>query len=386
MSPLGKLTFSLIGFRFLGIDGLLCGLFLGHMFIDKTHLIRYIERQINRLDDYIRIHLPYRYYRYYNRLDGNIWGKTFCSLLGLILFGLHGLIIMFFAGHIIFDMPQNPKIRKIKKNTDHFFDNNWGKILGALIGFVLHSPILIFVGLILGFIADFHRLEGAKLIPFKFMQQYWQRINPLKLWRDAKVGEHRKYLETMAALSAIISETDNKISDKERKMFCHLFAIKPEQKTLISEIFENKAKHRFSYEKYAEILEQLTRFNDQLKESTMENLFKIAASEEFISEDKMRILKKTSKIIDLNDRSFALLKQQFTPKPINKKLAKHYDILGLSQDADLAEIKTRWKKLIVIYHPDKLSEASEKEIKVATQRMAEINLAYQEIIKAKRKK
>lgn len=386
MSPLGKLTLSLIGFRFLGIDGLLWGLFLGHMLIDKTHFIRYIERQINRLDDHIRIHLPYRYYRYYNRLDGNIWGKLFCSLLGLILFGCWGFLIMFFAGHIIFDMPQNLKIRKIKKNTDHFFDNNWGKIFGALIGFLLQSPILIFVGLILGFIADFQRLEGAKLMPVKFMQQYWQRINPLKLWRDAKVGEHRKYLETMAALSALIAETDNKISDKERKMFCRLFAIKPEQKSLIFEIFEDKNKHRFSYEKYAEILEQLTRFNDQLKESTMENLFKIAAAEEHISEDKMRILKKTAKIIDLNDRSFAILKQQFTPKPINKKLKNYYDILGLSYDADLTEIKARWKKLIVIYHPDKLSEASKEEIKVATKRMAEINLAYQEIIKSKRKK
>ena len=169
-------------------------------------------------------------------------------------------------------------------------------------------------------------------------------------------------------------------------MFCHLFAIKPEQKSLIYDIFENKEKHRFSYEKYAETLEQLTRFNDQLKESTMENLFKIAASEEYLSDDKMRILKKISKIIDLSDRSFAKLKQQFTPNPINKKLIKYYDILGLSQDSDLTEIKARWKKLIVIYHPDKLSEASEKEIKVATKRMAEINLAYQEIIKAKRKK
>ena len=63
-----------------------------------------------------------------------------------------------------------------------------------------------------------------------------------------------------------------------------------------------------------------------------------------------------------------------------------YDILGISYDASMDEIKAKWKKLIVIYHPDKLTNASEKEMKIATKRMAEINLAYQDIVKAKGKK
>ena len=61
MSPLGKLTLALIGFKLFGLDGLLVGLFLGHMFIDKTYIIRNIEKQINSLDDIIRIKLPYKY-------------------------------------------------------------------------------------------------------------------------------------------------------------------------------------------------------------------------------------------------------------------------------------------------------------------------------------
>ena len=66
MSPLGKLTLALIGLRFFGLNGLLIGLFLGHMLIDKTYIIRKIERMINRADDAIRVKLPYKYYRYYN--------------------------------------------------------------------------------------------------------------------------------------------------------------------------------------------------------------------------------------------------------------------------------------------------------------------------------
>ncbi len=386
MSPLGKLTLALIGFKLFGLDGLLLGLFLGHMFIDKTYVIRNIEKQINSLDDIIRIKLPYKYYKYYNRLDGNIWGKIWCGLLGLVLFGVIGFALMFVVGHMVFDMPQNTKIRKVKKKIDHFFDNNWGKILGGVLGFLLHSAILMFVGIILGFIADYRRLEGAKLMPFNILRNYWQKINPLKLWRDAQVGEHRRYLEVMAALSALIVESDGKISDKERKKFCQVFAVKPEQKSFVYEIFENKQKHKFSLEKYADMLEGLTRHNESLKDVSVENLFKIASADETIGETEMRLLKKVAKIIGLADREFARLKKQFKPNPISKKLMASYDVLGVSYDASIDEIKARWKKLIVIYHPDKLANASENEMKIATKRMAEINLAYQEIVKAKGKK
>lgn len=386
MSPLGKLTFALLGFKMFGLDGLLVGLFLGHMSVDKTYVIRNIEKQLNHLDDIIRIKLPYKYYKYYNRADGNVWGKIWGAIVGFVLFGVSGAIVLFAAGHIIFDMPSNAKLRKIKKTTDHFFDNNWGKILGAIIGFVLHSAILIFVGMILGFIADYRRLEGAKLIPFNMLRNYWQKINPLKLWRDAQVGEHRRYLEVMAALAALIVEADGKVSEKERKKFCQVFAVKSEQKSFVFDIFENKQKHKFSLEKYADMLESLTRYNDALKDVSIENLFKIASADEAISENEMRLLKKVAKFIGLDDREFARLKKRFKPITISKKLKNSYDVLGVAYDADMAEIKERWKKLIVIYHPDKLANATEKEMKIATKRMAEINLAYQEIVKAKGKK
>jgi len=93
-----------------------------------------------------------------------------------------------------------------------------------------------------------------------------------------------------------------------------------------------------------------------------------------------------ARVINLDEMSFALLKRKFTPVKMDKKLAKYYEILGVPYDADLKEIKAKWKKLIMIYHPDKMTGASEKEVKVATKKMAEINIAYQEIVKAKSKK
>lgn len=386
MSPLGKLTLALIGLRFFGLNGLLVGLFLGHMLIDKTYVIRKIERLISRADDAIRVKLPYRYYRYYNRLDGNVWGKLWGALLGSLLFGLWGFIFLFIVGSVIFDMPENMSIRRIKKDTDHFFDNHWGAILGLIVGFVCRSPLVVCLGVVLGFIADYQRLEGARLIPFQRLSGYWQKINPLKLWRNAYGGEHRKYLEVMAALAARIAEADGKVTAKEKEVFSQVFAVKPMQKSLVADIFNTPTKHLRSVEQYAMSLEELTRMNDDLKESSLESLFKIAAANVAVSEKQLAMLKQIAEIINLDNKAFAKIKGIFYKKPISKKLAKCYEILEMPQDASMAEIKSKWKKMIMIYHPDKLTNASKEEIKKATAKMAEINLAYQEIVEARAKK
>ena len=165
-----------------------------------------------------------------------------------------------------------------------------------------------------------------------------------------------------------------------------MFAVKPRQKSLVAEIFETPRRHLRDAATYAGRLEELTRFNDDLKESSLENLFKIAAANAKISTKQMKILEQTADIINLDQKVFVKLRRIFTPKPISPKLAHCYEVLGVPQDADLAEIKTKWKKLIVLHHPDKLVDASPKEREAATAKMTEINLAYQEIVKIKSKR
>ena len=55
MSPLGKFTLALLGLRFFGAAGLFWGLFFGHVLIDRTKLIKLLEKQLNIIDDNIRL-------------------------------------------------------------------------------------------------------------------------------------------------------------------------------------------------------------------------------------------------------------------------------------------------------------------------------------------
>lgn len=65
-----------------------------------------------------------------------------------------------------------------------------------------------------------------------------------------------------------------------------------------------------------------------------------------------------------------------------------YKALGLPHSATPAQIKVAYRKLALIYHPDRLTrrKASPGEIQVATNKFAEISVAYQLLSDERRKK
>ncbi|MEF9959440.1 MAG: DnaJ domain-containing protein [Niameybacter sp.] len=67
-------------------------------------------------------------------------------------------------------------------------------------------------------------------------------------------------------------------------------------------------------------------------------------------------------------------------------LAKKYcEVLGVSEDASMSDIKKAYRKLAKEYHPDKMASESmpEEYVKFATQKIAEINEAYEYLKKIK---
>lgn len=63
----------------------------------------------------------------------------------------------------------------------------------------------------------------------------------------------------------------------------------------------------------------------------------------------------------------------------------YYEVLGVSKGASDSEIKRAYRKAAMQYHPDKFSNASEKEKKEAEDKFKEINEAYQILSDAEKK-
>ena len=383
MSPLGKLTLAIIGLRLFGADGFFAGMFLGHFLIDRTHLIVSLERRLSIIDDNIRLMLPYKYYRYYNRIDGNFWGKLWGIIIGGTLYGINGLITLFILGHFIFDTPKSHHATRLRKKFDHFWDNHWGKISGAIIGFIFHNRTILFCGIIIGFFCDYYRMEKASLIPINSIRRFWKRINPLKLWRHSKEARHISFIHSMAGLSAKVAKIDGIVSENEIRTFKKLFVIKEEETSQVAKVFNHAKKSSKGFEKYARQLNQISADNIEMKESIIDNLFKIAKADGTIRTAADELIAQIATIIELPAGNFEVIKYLHHPKEKNPIIQDYYDILGVLYTATDNEIKSRWKKLIIQYHPDRQQAkgASAQEIEQATTKMAEINFAYQEIVR-----
>lgn len=386
MSPLGKFVFAVFGLRFFGAEGFLVGMLLGHMLIDKTIIICKIGHFFSSVDDNIRLMLPYRYYRYYNRLDGNFWGKILGGLIGALLYGADGFIFLFILGHFLFDTPESRHARKVRKVIDHFWDNNWAKIGGAIAGFVLQSKIVLFLGIVVGFFIDYYRVENASLIPVEKIRHFWFRINPLKLWRHSKEARHVAYIQAMAGLAAKVAKADGFVSTNEIRVFKQTFAVKQEENSKVADIFNYAKMTADDFEPYAKQLFRIVENNLELKETVIDNLFKIAAADGSVSDAGWKILKKTAKIIQLPEGNFDMVAALYMPKTAESPLQSFYDELGLLYNVSDNDVKKRWKELIVLYHPDRLQAqgADATEIEKATLKMAQINNAYQMIMKARK--
>lgn len=383
MSPLGKFTLALIGLRCFGAEGFFIGLLLGHMLIDRTVIIQSLEKKLSLVDDNIRLLLPYKFYKYYNRLDGNFWGKIWGSIIGALLFGLNGFIFFFIVGHFVFDTPNSRHARKFRQHLDEFFDNNWGKICGAVLGFVLKSEVLLFVGIVIGFFVDYYRLENASLFLFHGIKKFAQKFNPLRLWRHSKEARHVAFIQAIAGLAAKVAKADGQVSDNEIRVFKRMFSIKNEESSKVAKIFNEAKVNAQDYEGFVAQLNWLTKDNLDLKDNVMDNLFKIATADGQITVPVLEMLKKIADLLDFPAGNFEVFSDIYQPKAKCETLQSFYEILGVFCNASECEIKQRWKELIIQYHPDRLQSqgASAEEIEATGAKMAEINNAYQQILK-----
>lgn len=388
MSPLGKFTFAVFGLRFFGAEGFFIGMLLGHLLIDRTVIIKQVERGLHGIDDNIRILLPYRWYRYYNRLDGNFWGKIWGTLFGSILFGFYGFITLFIVGHFTFDTPNSRHADKFRKNFDIFWNRNWCKIFGAIIGFILHSRIILFSGIIIGYFLDSFRLERSfyKGFGLSWLPKFWRKINPLKLalhsWEARKVT----FIQAIAGLAAKVAKSDGSVNESEIRVFKKIFEIPADENSRVAKIFNDAKRSPEGFERYTAQLKTIADGDINLKESIIENLFKIVVADGAITVPESRIMEKITKELELPQGNFEAIRRHFEPSAAGGSIQDFYAVLGVFCNASDCEIKSRWKKLINQYHPDRLQSrgASPEEIKAATIKMAEINNAYQNIMKSRK--
>jgi len=198
----------------------------------------------------------------------------------------------------------------------------------------------------------------------------------------------------LVALLAKVAKSDGNVSDIEAKLLSHIFsdiANTFEESAQIRNELKQIYKNELSgFENTPELCKKYKKLNTPYasKISLMQTLLTLAFVDLDFSEGESMICEDISNFIGIKKTDFEQLVNMFEQ---NKQAAQNENInsvksacevLGVSEDGSMDDIKKAYKALVKKHHPDILRSkgVSDEELKNANKKLQEINNAY-EILK-----
>ncbi len=229
----------------------------------------------------------------------------------------------------------------------------WGKLGGAGIGLALGGPI----GALLGGVAG-HMLVDREGAPFG--------------------RPPRDVLFTMGlvALSAKMAKADGIVVDREIKAFEQVVEVPAEEHDRVSRLYRLAMETTDGFEAYAQQIADAFKDEPALLEDVLDGLFHIAKADEAVHEAEFAYVKDVATIFSFSQQDFERIAARHV------RLADDpYLILNASRDMSDDELKRHYRKLVAENHPDReIARGLPPEaVKIATERLATINAAWERI-------
>lgn len=232
----------------------------------------------------------------------------------------------------------------------------WGKITGAAAGFLFGGgPVGAVIGAAAGhFLFDQDEEAG--------------RSDPGVAFTIAVIG-----------LSAKMAKADGVVSDDEIAVFERMFQVPPGERNNVRRMFDLARQDVAGYEAYAAQIARMFRGNPAMLEDILDGLFQIAKADGFLHPNEEKFLETVAETFGFAPNEFRRIRASH----FGMTAGDPYAVLGLSYEAREEEIKHTYRMLVRENHPDKLIARGvpEEFIRVATDKLAAINTAYEKIKK-----
>ena len=229
----------------------------------------------------------------------------------------------------------------------------WGKILGGATGFAFGGPI----GALLGGVAG-HALD---------------KIKTKKKLPEETALKQIGFTIGVIVLSAKMAKADGKVTEDEIRAFKEKINIPDNEIKNVAKLWDQAKKTTDGFQIYARQIANLLEKNSSVLEELLKLLIIIALADGKITIPEIKYLKEVGNIFGFSEEDFERIyssKSGVSSDP--------YQILGISRDASIDEIKQKWKQLAINHHPDRLiSQGIPKDlIQKSTSRLKEINNAW----------
>ncbi len=227
----------------------------------------------------------------------------------------------------------------------------WGKLGGAAAGFLFGGgPIGAIAGAVAGHML-FDRAEGEAGVAFTI----------------AVIG-----------LGAKMAKADGVVTDEEIEAFERIFRVPPGEAANVRRVFNLARQDTAGYEVYAAQIARAFRDNPAVLGDILDGLFEIAKADGVLHPGEQHFLERVAEIFGFAPNEFRRIRAtHFGPDA-----ADPYAVLGVDYGANETEIKRTYRMLVRENHPDSLIARGvpEEFIRLATDKLASINAAYEKIL------
>lgn len=229
----------------------------------------------------------------------------------------------------------------------------WGKIIGSATGFAFGGPIGALVGGIAGHAVD--------------------KIHPKDKLPEEKALKQIGFTIGVIVLSAKMAKADGKVTKEEIIAFRKKVNVPINEIKNVGRLWDQARQTIDGFEIYAQQIANLLGKKSPVLEELLNLLLFIAKADGIISPEEISYLKKVSIIFGFLENDFKRIYSLNMGDHMNP-----YQVLGVSEDTPIKNIKIKWKILAINHHPDRLIAKGMPEdfIEKSTARLQEINNAW----------
>lgn len=257
----------------------------------------------------------------------------------------------------------------------------WGKVIGGTFGFVMGGPLGAVLGAAFGNYFDngMDRITADDALLGTADQQVNERVQTA-------------FFTAVFSLMGYIAKADGKVSRDEISLAEQVMAqmqLQAAQRKLAVSLFEQGKQPAFPYVQVLEQFRKECHRRRNLIQMFLEILTATALADGQMNPAERRVLDSIATSLGYAksdyDRLVMRMSAQYrfnTDVTPAQKLNDAYKVLGLTANAEAAEVKKAYRKLMSQHHPDKLVSKGlpEQMMEMATKKTQEIKTAYETIM------
>jgi DnaJ like chaperone protein len=271
-----------------------------------------------------------------------------------------------------------------------------GKTIGAGVGFMFGGPIGAVLGGAIGHLYDkgkeksFSGMLSCPHCHHKINATMDGRCsicgNDIRAYQPQTVQERQLlFYISLTSLAAKMAKADGVVTADEVAAFDQFvrneLQLDHQERKIIADIF-NEAKNSVDgADDIAIQFKNLIGGQPQVYQMMLQLLFRIAMADGNFHQAEEKYIQHIASIFNIRQFEYEQIKALFIKSANNA-----YQVLGISPEATDAEVKKTYKKRVVENHPDKLIAKGVPQdfIDAATDKMAKLNKAYDEIRKERK--